>query len=47
MSDKRQWFYKPSPTDRLTKEQEQENEKLVQEHERKQKEAACPTNSNS
>ena len=44
MSDKRQWFYKPSPADRLTKAQEQENERLVQEHERKLKEGACPTN---
>ena len=42
MSDKRQWFYKPSPTDRLTKEQEQENERLIQE---KEKERCQETNS--
>ena len=42
MSDKRQWFYKPNPQDRLTKEQEQENERLIQE---KEKERCQETNS--
>ena len=30
MTDKRQWFYTPNPQDRLTKEQEQENEALIE-----------------
>ena len=42
MSDKRQWFYKPNPQDLLTKEQEAENERLIQE---KEKERCQETNS--